>query len=327
MKKLVLHLGAHRCGSTAIQSLLRREQVALKAEGIDVFLRSDMTPGGFDLRRLHRFRRANPVWRAKLQKTARAIDAMQQQTLVVSEENIMGTMPAVRSSRFYPHFSNLVQSLVKLAALSREPLTIAPRLVVRRQDHYLESVYAFRVSRGLALGFDDFIKTATRTRISWLRLANAFDGAPSSILPSVGILEAWPKPRSADKALEFMLGRNDITLSNDRLTGNIRRTPADLKLMLALNRAKIGWQDAAWKNLVLGQDQTTSENDAEAVDVLKQNVGTDDFQRFETHYSQPEKLKFTSDERTAILANYHDENQEFLTLPIVRATQNVWQND
>ncbi len=324
MKKLVLHLGAHRCGSTAIQSLLRREQTALAGEGIGVFLRADMVDGGFDLRRLHRYRRLNPVWRSKLTRTARSIEKMQQQTLLVSEENIMGTMPAVRSSRFYPHFSNLVQSLVKLAALMREPLTIAPRLVVRRQDHYLESVYAFRVSRGMALGFDDFIKAATQTRISWLALVRAFDGVPPSIMPSVGILEAWPKPTAAAQALEFLIGENPIELSKPRLTGNTRSSALKLGFMLAMNRANIGWRGAVWADDVFGGLQSSVSGEAEAEYILKQTVGAAAFKRFSSQYSSANKLGFEDRDRSLFVESYREENRQFLQLDMVSSDGSVW---
>lgn len=324
MKKLVLHLGAHRCGSTAIQSLLRREHDVLEGAGIGVFLRADMTAGGFDLRRLHRYRRANPIWRSKLAKTARAIAAMPQQILVVSEENIMGTMPAVRSTRFYPHFSNLVQSLVKLSELSKDSLETLPRVVVRRQDHFLESVYAFRVSRGLAAGFDDFIKAATQTRISWLGLARAFEGVPPSISPAFALLEAWPKPTAAAQALEFLIGENSIELSQQRLTGNIRRSVADLSLMLAMSRAQINWQNAAWKNLMVNQNKAGTDDGREAIDVLKQNVSVGEFQRFEAHYSKPGKFGFDDAERAEFIQSYVEENNQFLRMGLVCGDASVW---
>lgn len=324
MKKLVLHLGAHRCGSTAIQSLLHREQTGLAHEGIGVFLRAEMAVGGFDLRRLHRYRSLSPIWRAKLVRTARAIEAMQQQTLVVSEENIMGTMPAVRSNRFYPHFSSLVQSLVKLAELVREPLTIAPRLVVRRQDHYLESVYAFRVSRGMAMGFDDFIKAATRTRISWLGLVKAFDGVPSSVVPAVGILEAWPKPTAAAQALQFLIGDNAIGLSQPRLTGNIRRSAIELGFMLAMNRAKIDWRATDWVEGALAAVQTDGHDKAEALYVLKEAVKATAFKRFESHYSNTEKLCFGDHERGLFIESYSEENKQFFQMDMVSSDASVW---
>jgi len=321
MKKLVLHLGAHRCGSTAIQTLLRREHDVLEGAGVGVFLRADMIAGGFDLRRLHRYRRANPLWCSKLAKTARAIEAMPQQTLIVSEENIMGTMPGVRSNRFYPHFSNLVQSLVKLSELGEEPLLIAPRVVVRRQDHYLESVYAFRVSRGLSASFDEFIKATTRTRISWLGLSRAFDEVTPSISPAFALLEGWPKPTAADQAMSFLIGKNSLELSQPRLTGNIRRSAFELRLILAMNRAGIDWRGAHWREDLLN---TPSDDAPEALTLLKQHLSAEQFQRFEGHYSQPFKLGFDDGERAAFVESYREENSEFLRGDIVRSDASVW---
>lgn len=321
MKKLVLHLGAHRCGSTAIQTLLRREHDVLEGADIRVFLRADMIAGGFDLRRLHRYRRGNLLWRSKLAKTARAIEAMPQQTLIVSEENIMGTMPGVRSNRFYPHFFNLVQSLVKLSELGKKPLLIAPRIVVRRQDHYLESVYAFRVSRGLSASFDAFIKAATRTRISWLGLSKAFDATPPSISPAFALLEGWPKPTAADQAMTFLIGENSLELSQPRLTGNIRRSAFELKLMLAMNRAGIDWRGAPWKEHLLN---TPPDNEAEALRLLKQHLSAEQFQRFEGHYSQLFKLGFDDGERAAFVEGYREENSQFLRGDFVQSDASVW---
>lgn len=319
MKKLVLHLGVHRCGSTAVQSLLRREHEALMQADVGVFLRTDMVAGGFDLRRLHRYRRANPLWRAKLKKTAQSIEGMPQQTIVVSEENIMGTMPGVRSNQFYPHFPNLVQSLVKLTQLTRDPLMIAPRVVVRRQDHYLESVYAFRVSRGLAVGFDDFVKVATRKRISWLGLAEAFRDVPPSIQPAFALLEAWPKPTAAAQALAFLLGDNALELSQPRLTGNTRRTAKELKSMLAMNRANIRWRGAAWEN------QIKAEDDIQTMETVKQNVSADEFQNFEEQYAAPSKFGFNDQERADFVESYRAENEQFLALDMVLGDADVWQ--
>lgn len=320
MKKLVLHLGAHRCGSTAIQTLLRRENDALKQASIGVFLRADMTAGGFDLRRLHRYRHANPLWRSKLKKTARSIEAMPEQTLIVSEENIMGTMPGVRGNQFYPYFSNLVQSLAKLAELTKEPMTIAPRLVVRRQDYYLESVYAFRVSRGLTVGFDDFVNAATRTRISWLGLADAFGDVASSIRPEFALLEAWPKATAAALALDFLIGENVLELSQTRLTGNTRRTVQELTFMLAMSRAHIHWRDTAWHS------QIKIDDNEQMLDVVKQNVSAEEFQNFGAHYVAPSKFGFDDAERASFVQSYRAENEQFLALPIVEGTLTDWRD-
>lgn len=322
MKKLVIHMGAHRCGSTAIQSMLRRELVPLANQGIRVHLRADMAARGMDFRRLHRYRSMNPLWQAKLQDIATRLAAMTEDMLLASEENLMGTMPAVRGHGFYPHFDQLVRGLAKLDAMTGNTIQIAPRLVVRRQDHYLESVYAFRVSRGLTKTFDTFLASVGGTSISWLRLAKLLAALPGTCVPSVAILETWPKPSAANKALEFLIGPNDVPLSARRLTGNTRYSSAQLRFILALNQAKIVWQDAGWREGVVGSHAGDG-----ALQKLKDCISASEYARFLQQYSPEAKIGFSDTERAQFLADYAQKNQEFFSLPIVCADAGIWDAD
>lgn len=284
-----------------------------------------MVSGGMDLRRLHRYRLVNPSWQRKLRQIAQSLCAMDHEILLASEENLMGTMPAVRGHGFYPHFDRLIRALARLDVLVDARVQIAPRLVVRRQDHYLESVYAFRVSRGLEKGFDSFLRTVTRSPISWLRLGHEMSRLPATIDPAIALLEAWPKPAAAEKALGFLIGPNDVELSAHRLTGNTRYSSSGLRFILALNRAKIAWQNADWKRDVFDLvDIYRDEPEADLAYAIKHRVSARDFARFERHYSPDGKLGFNSNERAAFLAQYADENREFLSLPIVAGTTDSW---
>lgn len=318
-------MGAHRCGSTAIQSLLRREQDQLLDRGVRVYLRADMVSGDMDLRRLHRYMLVNPSWQRKLKQIAQSLCAMDHDVLLASEENLMGTMPAVRGHGFYPHFDRLIRALARLDVLVGGTVAIAPRLVVRRQDHYLESVYAFRVSRGFEKSFDSFVRTVTRSPISWLRLGQTMSRLPATMDPAIALLEAWPKPAAADKALDFLIGPSDVELSVHRLTGNTRYSSSGLRFILALNRAKVAWQNADWKRDVFDLvDIYRDDPEADLAYAIKHRVGAREFARFESHYSPEAKLGFTSDERAAFLAQYADENREFLNLPVVTGTADSW---
>ncbi len=325
MKKLVLHLGAHRCGSTAVQTLLRRESKALADAGVRVFLRNDMVAGKLDLRRLHRFRALNPLWRSKLKKTAAFIEATPERILIASEENLMGTMPAVRGHGFYPHFDKLGRSLVCLSDLMRGTVSIEPRLVVRRQDRYLESVYAFRVARGLSLDFDDYIRAVTRTRVSWLRLVNVLERLNAPITPKVALIEAWPKPMAADMALEFLLGENEIELSSHRLTGNTRHSAVQLRTFLALNQAKVSCSAPGQRGSVSELLATPGkEPEKDIFHALRDQLTTREYQRFEERYSSDAKLTFDEAERTAFLESYREENERLLSMEMVTAPRGAW---
>lgn len=325
MRKLIIHMGAHRCGSTAVQSMLRREQTELLAHDIKVLLRADMVAGGVDLRRLHRYHSVNPIWQKKLKDTVFAVDNIENDTMLVSEENLMGTMPAVRSKGFYPHFGRLVRGMERLGAMLPDQVSIEPRLVVRRQDRYLESVYAFRVSRGLAQGFDRFLKNVTKSSISWCRLAQQLEKLQPAISPKIALLEAWPKPTAADQALRFLVGPNECRLSSGRLTGNTRHSHATLRLMLALNKAKIQWRTAPWKQDVLElADIYRDEPEADMVYVLKDRVSKRDYSRFERAYNPSAKLGFEDAQREFFLSDLSADNEDFLKREIVISPADAW---
>ncbi|MBO6506505.1 MAG: hypothetical protein JJ850_00315 [Kordiimonadaceae bacterium] len=325
MKKLIIHMGAHRCGSTAVQSMLRREQAQLRENGIKVLLRADMVAGGLDLRRLHKYHSVNPIWQSKLKRAVLAVDETNAHTLLASEENLMGTMPAVRSKGFYPHFRRLVSGLARLSSMVDGKAIIAPRLVIRRQDRYLESVYAFRISRGLNQDFDSFIRNVTKAPVSWLKLAQSLAKLPASVQPKIALLEAWPKPTAGDQALAFLIGENDLNLQTKRLTGNTRHSETALRLMLALNKAKIEWQSADWKQDVFDLvDIYQDEPEADLIFALKDRIPKRHYARFSQLYSPQAKLFFDDEQRQAFLDGVTESNAELMAMDMVVSEPETW---
>lgn len=328
MIHLVLHLGAHRCGSTAIQTLLTRERDALKNAGVAVVLREDMKNGVLDLRRLHRYRPYNPLWWLKLRRAANPGTFPQHTmtTTIISEENLMGTMPVVRGHGFYPHFEKLAQGILKLGTLAGDRFIVHPRLIARRQDRYLESVYAFRVSRGLPLSFDAFVRAATKTRISWLRLARALDSVSGEdVIPKVAVLEAWPKLSSAREALTFLEVSSSMELQSPRLTGNVRYSPNGLSLMLALNRAQINW--LSQNRLTDVVQEIAAEPGLSLAGILNrcdERLSSKEMQALRDHLTESPKLGFDASERAALLADYAQENRHFLSMDMVQADTEIW---
>ena len=284
-----------------------------------------MIAGGMDLRRLHRYHTINPIWQKKLKHTVQALDDSRHDTIVASEENLMGTMPGVRSKGFYPHFHRLVRGMGRLQMMLDGKVTIAPRLVIRRQDKYLESVYAFRVSRGMDRDFHRFVRSATRRSISWLRLARHLASLPSPVEPRIALLEAWPKGRAAAQALQFLIGDHDLEPSVRRLTGNTRHSPVALRLILALNKAGIVWQEAPWRQDVFDIVEIYREDPhADIRFALQGRLSKREFGRFERYYSPEAKLGFSSDERAEFLSEYADENHRLLALDIVGSPADAW---
>ena len=283
-----------------------------------------MVAGGMDLRRLHRYHTVNPIWQKKLKHTAQAIHDSRYDIIVASEENLMGTMPGVRSKGFYPHFSRLIRGVERLRRML-DDVVIAPRLVIRRQDKYLESVYAFRVSRGMDRDFDNFVRRATKRPISWLRLARHLQSLPEPVEPKIALLEAWPKGRSAVQALQFLIGEHELEPAVRRLTGNTRHSAVALRLILAMNKAKIAWREAGWRQDVFDLVEIYRDSpEADISFVLKERVSKREFDRFTKSYSPEARLGFSDDERAVFLANYEAENKRLLAMDIVGSPASAW---
>jgi hypothetical protein len=106
---LILHLGAHRCGSTAFEQALSANAGRLRAEGIAI-----LKPGR--LRRIAGFRilpniaataRRRPAARVRLDQTRQALGealaATGASTVVLSDENMLGPIePNLHAASLYP---------------------------------------------------------------------------------------------------------------------------------------------------------------------------------------------------------------------------------
>ncbi len=140
MTDLVLHLGAHRTGSTGVERTLHANAERLKQEGIVVW-----SPEF--LRGMDTFKpvRCNTVFDAQ-EKAAFAaqIAATGAGTLVLSEENILGSMGTnIEKGQFYRNATSRLRTCA--AFLPTQPKRIG--IGIRDYASYWFSVYSFSLGR------------------------------------------------------------------------------------------------------------------------------------------------------------------------------------
>jgi hypothetical protein len=145
--KIVLHIGAHRTGTTSFQAYMRRHWAVLAAQGIGfwgpvrtrkgLFTGIQPTPGlGVDAAR-----RARGRILLQLDKAAK----QGAHTLVISDENMMGSSRLnLRSQSLYPDVGERFARYA--AAFDNRIDTVA--LSVRSLDHFWLSTAAYGVHRG-----------------------------------------------------------------------------------------------------------------------------------------------------------------------------------
>jgi hypothetical protein len=172
-------VGAHRAGSTTVQRLLANRREELEARGILPFVRARIQtePLLRPLLRLAEFPAGVLLPAASLMNERSA-------ALVVSEENMLGKMPGHRDAAFYPEHANAIAALRSLA----NGFDLSVRWIVRRQDAFLESIYSFRVSRGVTADFETFSRDLV-DKLHWLPIVRALaDEAPYDL--RIGVFES-----------------------------------------------------------------------------------------------------------------------------------------
>lgn len=321
MKKVIVHAGLHRCASTAIQSLLERRRTDIEAAGTRLLLRDDLMTVFFgqSIRLLYRYRRYLPQAQVRLARARAGLKAARADTTLISEENLIGMMPGLFSHRFYPNLPYFIRAL---ALLSRS-VDIHPRFVVRRQDRFLESVYAFRVLRGYTLSFPDFLASMGARSLSWFMLVRQLERYGLDRSARLVPLEAWPKEEAPAQAMAF-LDHSHVPLPHgERLSGNPSLSRDALKLLLAMNRMALGvdkdWRKQTFLPLLRTSGPSVYLPEAAGLPVTAEIRAT-----LADNLAQDISVGFTDRERNDLMNFYTRHNAEFLGHPIVGQPTELW---
>ena len=164
--KIILHIGAHRTGTTSFQSYMRRHASALAADGIGFWgpartrkgLFAGIQPGpGISVQAARRARGRILLQLDKAQK--RGV-----QTLVISDENMMGSSRLnLRAQSLYPDVGERLARFV--AAFDHHVDVVA--MSVRSLDYFWASMAGYGVWRGHEVPTSYQIARIAERRRSW----------------------------------------------------------------------------------------------------------------------------------------------------------------
>ncbi|GFE49678.1 hypothetical protein So717_14310 [Roseobacter cerasinus] len=127
MNKIILHIGAHRTGTTSLQRFLRNNADLLTAGGIETLCPPESRHG--------KIADVVPDWLAQLADTA-------SQRFLISEENLPGTMGHnIATGSLYP---NAKENLGRLASLYKPDVVM---MSVRELGEYWTSAILFSLAR------------------------------------------------------------------------------------------------------------------------------------------------------------------------------------
>lgn len=150
-REVIVHLGAHRTGTTSVQSFLNANRKGLKSKGIDVAI-----PPGTRERSI--------------------IDSGNSSRVLVSEENILGTMESnIWSRELYPNASSkLAKQKTLLASASKIVLTI------RNLSDWWRSAIFFCARKDISFPRFDELEQIAKSQRSWVDVVDDVRRANSS---------------------------------------------------------------------------------------------------------------------------------------------------
>ncbi len=210
----VLHLGAHRTGTTSFQTFLKRNRAALSRRGVAVWEPDQIRSGLFqgvlhdpaqitaDVARLaERSRGRINMEQSRLSK-------MGSNTLLISEENLIGApMKNLRSGRLY---DDAILRLMRLRTAIGRVRSVT--LLVRSYDSYWSSILSFGVLRGRDVptsgDLDRLVTQPRRWRDLIADVAQVFPDARLIVAPFETFAAA---PKSlAEQVLDADLSGDDL---------------------------------------------------------------------------------------------------------------------
>ncbi|MCO6490873.1 MAG: hypothetical protein J5I98_20815 [Phaeodactylibacter sp.] len=217
--ELVLHLGAHRTASTAMQFCFRDLCTEQYQKENNLLY--------FDLRNLEptfNFIMADrPFSKDELKHLNKFISEKAEEgikRIIVSSENLSGKMLGLNKS-LSPNINKFIEKLKKL-----NNVEIKCILFVRRQDTLVESSYKFRYKKGYNKTFEEYLKFIDIKKLSWLDLVNKlkdnninisvypFEGLRKSSRSHVRLHQVFHDVFPNTKADDFKIKKINASLSN-----------------------------------------------------------------------------------------------------------------
>lgn len=204
---LVLHLGAHRTGTTTLQNYMRSQQGALSKDGIAVWTPKRTRNGLFaGLSRADDSQDIRAAWSHGLVKVEfERLSRAGHHRLVISEENILGSIREnLRLGGLYP---NIKPRLSRFAPVMQGHTTKIA-LTIRSQDAYWASALAFAVRACLPIPGEAELQDLTQSERGWQHVIRDI----AEMFPDADII-VWPAERFISQpeiALSFMTGSDVI---------------------------------------------------------------------------------------------------------------------
>lgn len=230
---IILHVGAHRTGSTSFQHYLRGNRARLMADGTALWepqmLRKGLMDGLFAAPRMLNGRNLQQRAMGRVRMHTGQAERAGAERLLVTEENMIGApRTCLRSALLYPAVG---ERMARLDA-AFEGRVARVLICVRALDLWWSSVAAYGVGRGHAVPDDHRIDALSHAPRSWrdviTDMACALPGAQIKVLPfeqfagqaDKVLAEATDRPAPQPHAQSWLNRSPDVAMLRDKMADN-----------------------------------------------------------------------------------------------------------
>ena len=240
MKKLYVHVGAHKSASTTLQRSIRfNKDFFLKEYGISFIGGADLVGSDFleHFKSLSRgeFLEDCSGYENSLKRARESIESIVRKTpsdeVLLSWEGVLGHSALDIYGGIYTHANKVAESL----SISTESFLTSVLLIVRKQDEFIESCYLQQIKEGRLIEFDEFLSDIKETSLSWVSVAEEFGNKfeKFSVIPFDLI-----KARGSKKFIELcllMLTDREIFLDQIKIVDRANASYSEYGVRLVLD--------------------------------------------------------------------------------------------
>ncbi len=247
MRRVLLHLGLHKTGTTVAQSFLYKNRKLIWPHFSLILPYKTRKTGLADAATRHSIYRMSSTlaeFKAGVGDVLQSIDFGTRRGLILSEENFAGLRPSRNSAEGYAAVPELAAALVDLIhdRLRGDPVDITIYLSLRQQEDWLYSLWAHDLRRTrLVQDFNSF-----RTAMDHLPSLQETADALQSRLPTVKVKTEWLENLREQRFgpgapfADFLDLPNDKTMQLVTPEAHTARAPDDILMeLLELNRSAL----------------------------------------------------------------------------------------
>jgi len=250
VRKLYLHAGAHRTGTSSFQLCLAANRSKLEAEGYDLaYPGRDGAPGGMLHLRLPKPRHSKedlPEFTAKVTKTLMRHVTGDSGGLILSDENVLGLIVHFFSGRLYPaRRKRLLAFRGGLEAIEAEVAHIL--LVIRSYEELFVSGYRKHAEDNSVEPFEAIAQTMTDFSGGW---PDTIKAVQNVLKPAAITVIEYGARGESSALLARLLGAEPEAYVEPEEDLNVSATDAALEHLQGIYQAGTELEREAWQAVI-----------------------------------------------------------------------------